>query len=244
VAAALALAAAVAFRILRRHAELEATKAEQAHLATLGGVSAVLAHEIRNPLASLKGHAQLLAEALQPDHAHRRKAERVVHDAVRLEQLTDGLLAFVRTGALDRRDGDPREPLRRAVTEVGGAIEIDDSAAPPRWAIDAPRLQQVLENVLRNAHEASPQGATVNARLALEAGELVYEVLDRGTGIRPGEEERIFEPFRTHKATGTGLGLAVARRIVELHGGRISARNRSGGGATLRIALPPAGGSR
>ena len=92
--------------------------------------------------------------------------------------------------------------------------------------------------MLRNALEVSPPGALVEAGLTLEDGRLIYEVRDRGPGLPPGEEERIFEPFATHKITGVGLGLAIARRIVELHGGTVTARTLEGGGAGFRFALP------
>jgi two-component system sensor histidine kinase HydH len=99
-------------------------------------------------------------------------------------------------------------------------------------------MRQVLENLLRNALDAAPPEAPVEIVASTEPAGLVFTVRDRGPGIPPGDLERIFEPFVTGRVRGTGLGLAVARRIVDLHGGRISVRNRDGGGAEFRVVLP------
>lgn len=238
VALAMWLAAGIAFRWLKGREALEHKLARERHLATLGEMSAVLAHELRNPLASLKGHAQLLAEAL-PEGRSRTKAERVVKEALRLEDLTSSLLAFVRTGTIERRETDPVAIVRAAAEEVDSRhIELDSQAAPPSWSLDSARMQQVLSNLLRNAVQASPPGSPVFARVATEERSLLYEVRDVGTGIPPGQEAAIFEPFHTNRPLGNGLGLAVARRVVELHGGSIQASNHPEGGALFRVRIP------
>jgi two-component system sensor histidine kinase HydH len=232
------LAAGIAFRWLKAREALEHKLARERHLATLGEMSAVLAHELRNPLASLKGHAQLLAEAL-PEGRSRTKAERVVKEALRLEDLTSSLLAFVRTGTIERQETDPVAVVRAAAEEVDSRhIELDAQAAPTSWSLDAARMQQVLSNLLRNAVQASPPGSPVFARVATEERNLLYEVRDVGTGIPVGQEAAIFEPFHTNRPLGNGLGLAVARRVVELHGGSIQASNHPEGGALFRVRIP------
>jgi signal transduction histidine kinase len=95
-----------------------------------------------------------------------------------------------------------------------------------------------LSNLLRNAIQASPPGSPVFARIATEEKTLLYEVRDAGTGIAPGQENVIFEPFHTGRPLGNGLGLAVARRVVELHGGSIRASNHPEGGALFRVCIP------
>jgi two-component system sensor histidine kinase HydH len=240
-AAALAFVvfAVVLTRVLRQRESLERTLEHGRRLAALGEMSAVLAHEIRNPLTSLKGHAQLLLEALPAEGREREKVERVVREAVRLETLTDDLLEFVRSGTIERRESDPGALLRAAAEEVDGArIVLHCDGAPKSWPIDARRLRQVLTNVLRNALQASPVEAKVDASVSLIGERLVFEVRDRGEGIPRGQEEAIFEPFHTGKVHGTGLGLAVARSVVERHGGMISAANHPEGGAVFRIAIP------
>ncbi|MFP2912717.1 sensor histidine kinase, partial [Pyxidicoccus sp. 3LFB2] len=110
-----------------------------------------------------------------------------------------------------------------------------------QWPLDAGRLQQALENVLRNAVQASPAGQPVEARVEQEGRALVFTVKDHGPGIPAGEEERIFEPFVTGRVRGVGLGLAITRRIVELHGGTVSARSHANGGAEFRLTVPSRG---
>ncbi len=225
------------FWAMARRAELVERKwIEQRHLAALGEMSAVLAHELRNPLSALKGHAQLLEERL--DGKPRDKAARVVEGAVRLEQLVEGLLAFVRSGKLVRSAVDPSALARAAVAELGATtIELDLSAAPPTWSLDGARTQQVLVNLLGNAVAVS-EGASVTLRVASEAGAIVFEVHDRGPGVPIGDRDAIFEPFHTTKARGAGLGLAVSRRIVEAHGGAIDVTDGDSGGSVFRVRIP------
>ena len=228
------VAVALVRRELRRHDE-ERTRERERRLASLGEMSAVLAHEIRNPLASLKGNAQLLAAGL--DDKSRAKAERVVDDARRLEQLTTDLLAFVRTGELQRAPAAPGALVRDAAGAVEGAIEIDDAQAPATWSLDATRMRQVLVNLFDNAIAA---GGPVRAIVRGERGRLVIDVCDRGPGVPREDRERIFEPFFTGKTRGTGLGLAIARRVIEQHRGTIAVDDAPGGGARFRVELPEA----
>lgn len=219
----------------RLQSELE----EKRRLATLGEMSAVLAHELRNPLASLKGHAQLLSEYLEPDDKLFSKANRVVGDAIRLEQRMNDLLAFARSGELESSAVDPNEPLEAAVRAVGEEnVEVAYLAPIRHWTLDSGRMQQALENVLLNAVQANPPGKRVVASVAVENGRLCYRVRDFGDGISPADAERIFEPFVTSRTRGVGLGLAVTRRIVELHGGRVAVRSPAEGGAEFSFVIP------
>ena len=242
VAAVGLMAVAVLFsRQLGRHEAAERRFEEQRRLAVLGEMSSVIAHELRNPLASLKGNAQLLAERLPADGRERKKAERIVLEAQRLETLSGDLLDFSRSGPIDRGDTDPAALLRTAAEPVDASrIVLSVDQAPPRFPLDAPRVRQALTNLLVNAVQASPDGVPATARVALEGDRLVFTVSDRGPGIPPGDLERIFEPFYTTRPTGTGLGLAVAQRIVQMHGGTVTAANHPGGGASFRVAIPRA----
>jgi two-component system sensor histidine kinase HydH len=237
VAAVLLVGAAGIFaRRARRADDLMERLAQSERLAALGTMSAVLAHEIKNPLAALKGNAQLLVEGLDEGTRPRAQADRVVSSAVRLQGLVDNLLDFARSGGLERAALDPAEVLCAAAEDASPRATIDLEGAPATWSLDGVRLRQVLENLLRNAEQASPGKVTASVRR--EGERLIYAVCDEGAGIPEGETERIFEPFHTTKTRGVGLGLTVARRVVELHGGTITAGNRPGGGAVFEIVIP------
>lgn len=214
---------------------------ENRRLSSLGQMSAVLAHEIRNPLTSLKGNAQLLESMLgkNPDTSAKivSKAQRVVNEATRLEHLIADLLDFARTGALTREATDPARLLRESAAQLGAEdlVVIESAEAPASFPLDVARMQQVLCNLLQNAVETQ---TVVQASVCQRLGKLVYRVRDHGEGIDPSAGAALFEPFHTTKTHGTGLGLAVAKRIVELHGGTIAAHNAQGGGAEFVVELP------
>jgi len=238
----LLLGLAAVFWRLSRQAELAAAQlARDRQLKALGEMSAVLGHELRNPLTSLKGHCQLLLEKLASDHPGRRGAETVLREAVRLEDLSRQILEFARTGAVEPTHEDPVALAKAAAEAVGPGpdVHVKVEGEPLPWPLDRVRMEEVLTNLLRNAIQASPEGASVYLTVTVCRGEkLSYEVRDHGEGLPPGEEDRVFEPFFTRKSHGTGLGLALARRIVEGHGGRISAYNHADGGAVFRVSLP------
>ncbi|MCY1054010.1 HAMP domain-containing sensor histidine kinase [Nannocystis sp. SCPEA4] len=241
VAVALVVTALVSHRQRQRAQAAEAGHAERRHLAALGEMSAVLAHEIRNPLASLKGHAQLLEEQLADNERRQAKARRIVEEAVRLEALTTSLLDFVRAGKLKAATGDPRAIARRAVELTDPArVVLDDAGAPEGWWLDAQRVEQALVNLVRNALQASPPGVTVELIIRREDGGLAFRVADRGPGVPAELRARIFDPFVTGRTQGTGLGLAVVSRVCERHGGKASVEERPGGGSVFRVWLPPA----
>ena len=151
------------------------------------------------------------------------------------------MLEFARTGEVQPRPEDPLLIVRSAAEAVGRErIRVESRPEElPRWMLNRPRMEQVLTNLLRNAVQASSDGDPVDLAVSLEREDtLVFEVRDRGEGLAPGDEESIFQPFVTHRTKGSGLGLTLARQIVEGHGGRIEARNRPGGGAVFRVSIP------
>ena len=240
----LMLAAAVFWRQSLGADRAERQLARQRHLAALGEMSAVMAHEIRNPLAAAKGHAQLLTEQLPAAEPKGERAQTVVAELERLEQLTGELLDFARTGTITRESVDPTELVAEAVAAVEGdalTLHLDD--APARWSLDPLRMGQALTNLLRNALDVEPTeegpGGGVEATVRVAGGNLVVEVRDRGPGIDPTQRAHIFEPFHTTRVRGTGLGLAITRRIVHLHGGTIVGSNHPDGGALFRVTIPP-----
>jgi two-component system sensor histidine kinase HydH len=236
---------------LSRRAELAAGELERdQRLKMLGEMSAVLGHELKNPLASLKGHAQLLLEGIPPGHAARDGAETVVREAVRLEDLAQQVLDFARTGSVERdAEADPVALARAAAEDIGEEqVEVTVLGDPSTWPLDRVRMEQALMNLLRNARQASPEGKKVDLTVAFEEGKrVVYQVRDRGPGLNPGDESQVFEPFYTTRSRGAGLGLVVARRIVQEHGGTLEAQNHPEGGALFRVVIPreiPSGKSR
>lgn len=229
---------AVAIGLIRRELAARAgaeARERQQRLASLGEMSAVIAHELRNPLASLKGNAQLLAGNAGADPERMRaKAQRVVDEALRLENLTRDLLAFVGTGELSREDIDVGALVRDAASTAEGTVTVT-CADGLEWSLDRSRMRGALTNIIENALQAGPPIAAV---VTVAHGRLVVDIADRGPGVPLADRARIFEPFHTTKATGTGLGLAVARRIIEAHRGTIAVGDAPGGGAVFHIEIP------
>ncbi len=234
------LLGALALTWLSRRADALAAAVERdRRLAALGEMSAVLAHELRNPLASLKGNAQLLLE-LTPEGRQQDRARWVVDEALRMEALTEDLLDFARTGGVDRRACDPAAVATDAAHELAPAeVALSANSAPRVWSLDPLRVHQALSNLLRNALQAAEQPPP-ELTVSLRGGSLCFEVRDHGAGLPPDvPSEALFEPFRTTRTRGTGLGLAVVQRVAELHGGSVDAANHPGGGAVFTIRIPP-----
>jgi two-component system sensor histidine kinase HydH len=239
IAAFVLIAFAVAWS--RTTARLSAVQEQvegERQLVALGRASSVIAHELRNPLAALKGHAQLLVEDLA--EPSRSKAMRVVDGAERLERLMSMLLDFVRDRPLDVRAVAPAVVVDRAIVDLPkDRIRVDLSRAPGTLHVDAERTSLALRNLLQNAVQATPDGGKpVEVRIGANRREIVIEVRDHGPGLAPGAEAQIFDPFVTTKTRGTGLGLSIARRIAEQHDGTLTGETHGEGGALFRLALP------
>jgi two-component system, NtrC family, sensor histidine kinase HydH len=241
VAGVILLAFAVAWsRSAARLAVIERKAAREQRLVALGSMSSVMAHELRNPLASLKGHAQLLAEDLEGDPKKKAKVDRVVGEAERLEVLTTSLLDFVRDGPIERTSVAPAELVDRALADLANdraRVAIDVERAPKELFVDPQRLARAVHNVVDNALQAKAD-ADVTLSVAEESGDVVIAIRDHGPGLP--EDMQIFEPFVTTRTKGTGLGLAVARRIAEQHDGSLVGENHPAGGALFRLRFPSA----
>ncbi len=218
----------------RRMAALEREQLELAHLAQIGRLSAVLAHEIRNPLGTIKGFVQLAAE--RGDESVRALLEPIVQEALRLENLITNLLMFGRP-----QEPKPRPILWRPLAEeatqgVEGRAVIGDSAD---WEIetDPDLLKQVLLNLVRNAVEAS-NGGEVRIDAQGDRGGFSIRVADNGPGLPAEVKARLFEPFVTTKASGTGLGLSIAKRLTEALGGTLELRDNDPRGTVAHLAFP------
>jgi two-component system sensor histidine kinase HydH len=199
-----------------------------------------MAHELRNPLAALKGHAQLLEELLEGPALAR--ASRVVQEAERLEKITEDLLAFARLATIERAEVSPLALAREAAALDPARVRVEDAGAPERFPLDALRARQLIDNLVQNALQIDESGKEVRVIVGRDRGGAALQITveDQGPGLPEGELDRLFEPFFTTRTRGTGLGLAVARRCAELHGGTLRAERRAEGGARFVATFPEA----
>jgi two-component system sensor histidine kinase HydH len=231
--------------LLQRQAVRQRLAERQQELARLGEVGAVLAHEVRNPLAGIKGYAQLLEERLPAGREH-DYAGLIVSEARHLEELVGDILLYTR----GQTDPSARVDLARLCPEVVNLLqpqaeegEIGISCAlPPKLVVRCPEegMRRVLVNLLSNALQASPRRGVITVA-GQRSGKMVeLSVADQGGGIPAAMRAELFLPFRTSKPRGSGLGLAICRKIVDGCGGSITAETAPGGGALFRVLLPAA----
>lgn len=227
-----------------RSESLRRTGERREALALIGQMTATLAHEIRNAIGSVKGYVQLAAEKTAADDPRAPHLATALRGVARIERLVGDLLLFSREERFTIADLDPAPLLTAAASSVGpwpGQVELDIEPGV-RVRADAEKLERVIANGVRNALQA--MGATGLLRLTLRrrGGRVAILIEDTGGGIAPEALPKLFTPFYTTKTTGTGLGLAYARRVVEGMGGRIELENReSGPGAVLTLLLPQVG---
>jgi two-component system, NtrC family, sensor histidine kinase HydH len=219
-----------------RGESIEHRTLHQDRLAELGKMTALIAHEIRNPLAAMKGHAQLLAEALPDGSPTRTQADRVVNASTRLERLVRDLLDFVREGVVTRSSCDPAALAWEVAAEVGIPLRLTAGGDIGPLMLDARRLRLAASNLMQNAAQAS--ATSLELSLTMRDGALHFALRDDGVGLDPADLETVFEPFVTRRTRGIGLGLAVVRRVAELHGGTARAANHPKGGAVFTLVLP------
>ena len=222
-------------------------------MAYIGTLAASIAHEVRNPLSSVKMNVQMmerrLARLTDPDDVDyfHTKFERVKGEVDRLEASISHFLAFARP-----------PPLRAQPVQLNGVVDnVLEFLAPqcesrgtelvrryadglPPVELDPGQFGQALQNLVLNALQALGQGGTVTVATAMARGRVVLTVADDGPGIAEDVQEKIFEVFFTTRQTGTGLGLNIVTRIIEEHRGVLSVDSRPGDGATFRIELPAA----
>ena len=218
----------------------EAKHKEQ--LTALGRLSATLAHEIRNPLTIIKGSAQQLLEERSLGSEEREAAADIVQEVDRLNRLVQSVLESARPASFSLEEVNINELCADCLSAVAGSPGITTEASwDPRLehaSVDPARLKQVLLNVLRNAQEAMSGEGTLRIKTRCDNADYVISVSDTGQGISEEDLPNVFEPFFTQKPNGTGLGLSVARNIVDGLGGRISVQSTLGQGADVELRLP------
>lgn len=246
--AALAVSNATAYRKLEAaFAELTAAQAkllETEKLAIMGQMAAHVAHEIRNPLVSIGGFAGRIVKT-SDDPETRRRAEIIGREASRLELILKDVMDFASPLSFDftaeSLPGMVREMMEvigESAEEAGVEIVTEGSPDLPPISADAERIKQVILNLGKNAVEAMPDGGRLTLRLWRDDAHVGLDLEDTGKGIATEDLARLFEPFFTTKQHGSGLGLAVTKRIVEQHGGSITAHSELHRGTTFRIRLP------
>ncbi|MEJ2038288.1 MAG: ATP-binding protein, partial [Desulfosarcinaceae bacterium] len=233
-------------RDLREVRRLQAQIRRQEKLAAIGGLAAGVAHEIRNPLSSIKGLATYFKEQFADGSEARSAAGVMIQEVDRLNRTISELLDFARPTDLKRQSMDLAPLLSRSIHLIqqdasGQGIHIDLHLAEglcPVY-IDPDRLNQCLLNIYLNAIQAMAPGGTLTLRCENDSDRQVrIDISDTGQGIPPDQITKIFDPYFTTKNKGTGLGLAIVHKIVEAHQGRIEVQSTPGQGTTVTLQLP------
>lgn len=229
-----------------RIVEAEARAESAERLAVLGRLAAGLAHEIRNPLGSIAGSVQLIRTSPSLSAEDRKLCEIIQREAARLNELVTDMMDVAR----------PRRPEPAVVNASRLALEVVELASKSGRAVsdvtvtytgdegiavraDAAQLRQLIWNLVRNAVQASTVGGTVRVSVKSELAAVVLRVEDDGVGIEPEAKERLFDAFFTTRSHGTGIGLAVVKRIADDHGFAIDVESERGRGAVFRVRLGP-----
>jgi len=219
-------------------------------LATVGRLAAGVAHEIRNPLSSIKGFATYFKERYREVPEDQQTASIMIQEVDRLNRVVSQLLEFARPVAVTRKPTplkdlveDSLKLVERQAAEKNIAVKMQTLPLPPGSDVvhmDSDKMNQVLLNLYLNAIESMEEGGNLSVELTKNGvmNQLEISVSDTGAGIEEPNLAHIFDPYYTTKSTGTGLGLAIAHKIVESHNGEIHAASRPGEGTTFKIALP------
>jgi signal transduction histidine kinase len=230
-------------------ANLHIKQAEEAvrrsdRLAALGQLSAGLAHELRNPLGTIKASSEMLARSVASENEVAREVAGFITSEVdRCNSLITRFLQFARPQSLQLAKADLAQTLDRAIGLVereaqGVAIYKNYEPELPPFPFDAELMERVFYNLVLNAAQASPAGGTVTVKTRAAAGAAEIAVIDRGAGIASKDLDSIFNPFFTTKPEGVGLGLAIVSKIVDEHGGKIAVESDPGKGSIFRVLLP------
>jgi signal transduction histidine kinase len=230
---------------IQRLHQTQMSRAE--HFATLGELAAGLAHEIRNPLAGIAGVIEIVSRDLPPNSPARAVIKDAKEEAIQINRILTDLLDTARPKPPQFRVSDVCATAEHAVMFARQQavtkrimVELDVSGDIPPVEHDPNQINQVLLNLLLNAIQAMDKPGTIRVSLENDEDAVLITVADEGNGIPPENLPNIFRPFFTTKGDGTGLGLSLARRIVEAHGGQIEVTSEVGKGSRFAIRLPVA----
>lgn len=227
-----------------REAEAAVRRADR--LAALGQLTAGLAHELRNPLGTIRASSEMLLKSVSSENEIARElAGFIASEVDRTNSLITRFLEFARPLKLRLEDTDVTSVIDAAIAELERhnppyAVSVHRNYSPdvPRIAADAELLQRVVYNLLSNAAQATPPGGAITVKTRATASAVEIAVIDRGTGIESQHLENIFNPFFTTKTDGVGLGLAIVSKIVDEHGGRVAVESQPGQGSVFLVQLP------
>jgi len=223
-------------------------EAEQLKRSFLMSVS----HELRTPLTAIRGHVEALREGVvsEPDQVQ-SSLDIVAAETDRLERLVGDVLDLAKLQAHRFTVRHEEVDLSRVIDHAYGAFaeearrreidyRVDAGGEAPVIVSDGDRVLQVISNLLSNAFRWTPDGGRIDLRLAASNGAVTVDIVDSGPGVAPADRERIFDPFISHDADGTGLGLPIARELAFALGGRIELQSNLGRGSQFRLVLPVA----
>lgn len=214
-------------------------------LSALGELSAGMAHEIRNPLGSIKGVAEILKDDYGPDAPKQEFIQILLKETDRLNQIVQEFLSFARPKPPELKQEDVNEVIESVLiltaqparaARVTMVKMLDRSIG--KWDLDAGLLKQAFLNIVLNAIQAMPEGGTMTVTSTRKDGCIEVKIADTGTGISPENRKKLFSPFFTTKQDGTGLGLAITFRIIQNHHGAIDVESVPGKGTTFTVRIP------
>ena len=226
--------------------QLEKEVARSRHLNAIGSLAAGVAHEIRNPLSSIKGFAVYFRQRLSGNKEDEETADIMIAETERLNRVISQLIEFARPLTLEKEQTSMTDLVRHTIKLVEAearknAVVIDIQAGGdlPPADIDPDKIKQVLLNIFLNALSAMPDGGRLSVELGAQEDNLAVTVSDTGTGIKKEDLPLIFDPYFTSKPAGTGLGLAVVQKIMDAHGGIVHMESKAGSGTkvTLRFFI-------
>jgi two-component system sensor histidine kinase PilS (NtrC family) len=236
----------ITFQDLTQIRALEETSRRQDRLAAIGRMAASIAHEIRNPLAAMRGSIQMLRSEMGPESAQTELMGIILRESDRLNRIISDFLNYARPRSVVHSTVDIGELLSETFTLLRHSPEVQHHQTIEEAVIerpifadaDAEQMRQVFWNLARNALQAMPEGGTLRAELKKNShNRLRITFSDTGRGMSPDQVEHLFEPFSSTTG-GTGLGLSIVYQIIRDHGGTINVRSREGRGTTIAIELP------
>ncbi len=225
--------------------QLENEVAKSRHLNSIGSLAAGVAHEIRNPLSSIKGFAVYFKERLSGNAEDQKTADIMIQEVERLNRVISQLIEFARPLELKREEVSLPDLINHAVALISAEaqknqieVAIDIPANSPALEADSDKIKQVLLNIFLNSLAAMKNGGRLSIRLVPEKDNIAVIITDTGGGIEKEDLPRIYDPYFTSKPAGTGLGLAVVQKIMEAHGGAVSVESTPGRGTGVSLQFP------